>query len=349
MRAVVMRRGQLVVDEIADPSPGPAQVLVRTLACGICGSDLHALDHAEEMVEMALEASDATPGGMPAPRVMDPARDVVMGHEFCGEVVELGESTANCAVGDIVVSIPVTFDATGLHAIGYSNRYPGGYGELMVLSDPLALKVPNGLDPRSAALTEPFAVGLHAVNRSNAGARTAALVLGCGPVGLATIAALALRGVEPIVAADLSPRRRELAATMGAHATVDPQVDEPIEVWRGLDGRKPLVLFEAVGAPGLLDTAMRAAPRGSQIVVVGVCMQPDTVRPMRAVVKELEIRFAFGYDPVEFADTLRSIAEGEIDVAPLITGQVSLEQVPGAFHDLAHPDGHAKILVEPAR
>lgn len=349
MRAAVMRRGQLVVDEVADPSPGPAQVLVRTLACGICGSDLHALDHAEEMVEMASEASGAAPTGMPAPKVMDPTRDVVMGHEFCGEVIELGENTGNCAVGDIVVSIPVTFDAAGLHAVGYSNDYPGGYAQLMVLSDPLALKVPNGLDPRSAALTEPMAVGLHAVNRSRAGQRTAALVLGCGPVGLATIAALALKGVEPIVAADLSPRRRELAAAMGAHAAVDPRVEEPIEVWIALDGRKPLVLFEAVGAPGLLDTAMRAAPRESQIVVVGVCMQPDTIRPMRGVVRELEIRFAFGYDPVEFAGTLRSIAEGEINVAPLITGHVSLDGVPEAFRDLAHPDEHAKILVEPAR
>jgi 2-desacetyl-2-hydroxyethyl bacteriochlorophyllide A dehydrogenase len=347
MRAAVMRQGQLVVDEIADPEPGPGQVLVRTLACGICGSDLHTLDHADEMVEMASEATGAAPAGMPAPKVMDPSRDVVMGHEFCGEVVALGDNTGNCQVGDIVVSIPVTFDPTGLHAIGYSNDYPGGYGELMVLSDPLALKVPNGLDPRSAALTEPTAVGMHAVNVSRSAPGTAALVLGCGPVGLATIAALGLKGVEPIVAADFSPRRRELASRLGAHATVDPREEEPIDTWRRLDGRKPLVLYEAVGVPGLLDTALRAAPRQSQIVVVGVCMQPDTIRPMRGVVKELNVQFAFGYDPVEFADTLRLIAEGTIDVAPLITGHVAIDGVPEAFRALASPDEHAKILVEP--
>ncbi len=312
-----MRGGALVVDDVPEPQPGPGQVLVRTLACGICGSDLHTLTHGEQMVAMSAEATDAAPDGMPAPKVMDLGHDVVMGHEFCGEVVELGDNVGNCAVGDLVVSMPVTFDLAGIHAIGYSNDYPGGYGERMVLSDLLALKVPNGLDARSAALTEPMAVGLHAVNRSQVTAGSAALVLGCGPVGLATIASLALAGVEPIVAADFSARRRQLAAVMGAHEVVDPREEPAIDAWRRVDGRKPLVVFEAVGVPGLLDQAMRAAPRGSQIVVVGVCMEPDTVRPMRGIIKELNLQFVLGYDPMEFAETLRRIAEGELAVEPL--------------------------------
>ena len=98
----------------------------------------------------------------------------------------------------------------------------------------------------------------------------------------------------------------------------------------------------------MLDAAMRAAPRQAQILVVGVCMQPDTVRPMLAIGKELNLQFVLGYDPLEFAETLRRIAEGELDVAPLITGSVPIDGVPGAFEDLAHPDAHAKILVEPA-
>ena len=110
--------------------------------------------------------------GMPSMQVMDLARDVVMGHEFAAEVVELGPDVGNAQVGDIVVSMPVAFDPTGVHAVGYSNDYPGGYGELMVLNDLLSLKVPNGLDARRAALTEPMAVGLHAVNRSQITARS---------------------------------------------------------------------------------------------------------------------------------------------------------------------------------
>jgi threonine dehydrogenase-like Zn-dependent dehydrogenase len=346
MRAAVMRDNQLVVDEVADPRPQAGQILVSTLACGICGSDLHTLQHGDQMVEMSSEGSSFS-SDLPPMEIMDLGADVVMGHEFCGEVVELGENTANCRIGDVVVSVPMTFDMAGLHPIGYSNVYPGGYAEQMVLSDMLALKVPNGLSPRLAALTEPMAVGLHAANRSSVGAGQAAMVFGCGPVGLATIAALALRGVEPIIAADYSPTRRALAQTMGAHEVTDPREEPMADAWQRLGAPTPVALFEAVGVPGLLDETMRAAPRQSEIVVVGVCMEPDTVRPMRGVVKELDVRFAFGYDPMEFAETLRRIAEGELEVGPLITGTVDLDGVPQAFADLAHPDHHAKILVEP--
>jgi 2-desacetyl-2-hydroxyethyl bacteriochlorophyllide A dehydrogenase len=338
----------MVVDDVPDPRPGAGQVLVRTLACGICGSDLHTVQHGDQMVEMSSEGADFSPEGLPPLELMDLERDVVMGHEFCGQVVELGDNTANCDEGDIVVSVPMTFDTDGLHPIGYSNVYPGGYAEQMVLSDMVALKVPNGLAPQHAALTEPMAVGLHAVNRSAAKANHAATVLGCGPVGLATISALRLLGAAPIIAADFSPKRRELASTMGAHEVTDPREEPVIDLWRRLGRPTPTTIFEAVGVPGLLDQALQVVPRQGEVIVVGACMEPDTFRPMRGVVKEVDIRFAFGYDPIEFAETLRRIAEGEIDVAPLITGHIDIDDVPDAFRELATPDAHAKILVEPS-
>ena len=347
MRAAVMRNGALIVDEVAEPVPVAGQVLVRTLACGICGSDLHALKHADQMVLMSEESTEGVPEAM-RPRIMDPAHDVVMGHEFSAEVLELGENVGNVAVGDIVVSLPVAFGPTGIHAIGYSNELPGGYGERMVLSDMLCIKVPNGLDPRHAALTEPMAVGLHAVNKSTIQAANAAVVLGCGPVGLAIIAALAQQHVEPIVAADFSPARRALAVTMGAHVAVDPREEPAIEAWRRLGGKEPLHLYEAVGVPGMIDQAFRDAPRGAQITVAGVCMETDEIRPMRAIAKELTIRFVLGYDPMEFGACLTAIAEGTYDITPMITGSVGIDGVPQAFVDLANPDQHCKILVEPA-
>ncbi len=351
MKAAVMRGGALVVDEVDDPRPGAGQVLVRTLACGICGSDLHALVHGDQLVEMSRQSAGPVDDGTPTLAVMDLAHDVVMGHEFAAEVIELGSDIAdgsgNHAVGDVVVSLPVAFGVDGLHAVGYSNHYPGGYGELMVLNDLLCLDVPNGLSPRQAALTEPMAVGLHAVNRSRIQAGQPALVLGAGPVGLAVIAALAQVGAEPIVAADFSATRRALAATLGAHEVVDPAVDSATEALARLGRGTASVIFEAVGTQGMLDAAITDAPRNAQILVVGVCMQPDTVRPMLAIGKELNLQFVLGYDPLEFAETLRRIAEGEVDVTPLITGTVPIDGVPEAFQDLAQPDAHAKILVEP--
>jgi threonine dehydrogenase-like Zn-dependent dehydrogenase len=265
------------------------------------------------------------------------------------------------------VSIPALLRADGRQTVGYSNDNPGGYGECMRLSEALVLPVPNGLATESAALTEPMAVGLHAVNKARLEADDAPLVIGCGPVGLSVIAALKLRGVQPIVAADFSPRRRDLAQALGADVVVDPAAQTPWQSWRDAavwrdPGRapklppwvtgpalRPAVVFECVGVPGVIDQIMAAAPRGARIVVVGVCMEPDTIHPMTGISKELSVQFVLGYTADEFASTLDAIAEGAIPTAPLITGRVGLDGVAQAFEDLASPELHAKILVEPWR
>jgi threonine dehydrogenase-like Zn-dependent dehydrogenase len=128
---------------------------------------------------------------------------------------------------------------------------------------------------------------------------------------------------------------------MGAHETVDPAAASPFDV------AAPKVVFEAVGVPGIIDDVLRRAPIGSRIVVAGVCMQTDTMHPFFAIAKEIDLRFVIAYHPAEFAESLRAIAEGEIDVAPLITGEVGLEGVGAAFDDLANPEEHCKILVTP--
>ncbi len=342
-----MRDWELRVDEVPDPVPGPGQALVKVLACGICGSDLHMLRHGAEQMRLSAEFAQDQPPDPLRMQTMDPGHDTVMGHEYCCEVIEPGPDCANLTTGDIVVSMPVAFDSSGLHAVGYSNRYPGGYGELMLVNDLVALKVPTGLDPLLAALTEPLAVGAHAVAKSRITAADSAVVLGCGPVGLAVIAELKLRGMGPVVAADFSPARRALAAVMGADEVVDPNVEPAIVAWRRIDGTRPLVVFEAVGVPGMIDQAMRIAPRNSRVLVVGVCMQPDQIHPMVGVTKELSIQFALGYEPHEFAGCLAAIADGRVDLAPWITGKVGIDDVPGAFAALSHPDEHAKILVVP--
>ncbi len=270
-----------------------------------------------------------------------------MGHEFAAEVLEVGPDTVGPDPGTMVTSIPVLFTAAGIKPIVYSNETAGGYGERMLLSAPMLQEIPNGLEPSRAALTEPMAVGLHAVNRSGIKPGDGALVLGSGPVGLAVISALKLRGVEPIVATDLSPTRRSLALVMGAHDAVDPADESAFDAWTRSGRGRPLVVFEAIGVPGIIGDVMRRAPTGSRVVVVGVCMQPDTINPFFGIGKELNIQFVLGYDPMEFSSTLRSIAEGEIDVAPMITGEVALDEVPDAFDALANPDEHCKILVVP--
>ncbi len=338
MRSAVLRGGRMLVrEDVPEPTPGPGQVLVAVKACGICGSDLHFASHGHEMLAAGAEME-----GMPDTLSgVDLAADVFMGHEFSAEILEAGPGTDTPPPGTLVTSVPVLVTPGGLDMIVYSNSTVGGYSERMLLSAPLLLPVPNGLDARHAALTEPMAVGLHAVNTSKIERGESALVIGCGPIGIAIIAALRYRGVENIVAADFSPTRRALAETAGAHLSVDPAQDSPFH------RSTPAVVFEAVGAPGVIDDVLRRAPAGARVVVAGVCMQPDTVHPFFASAKQISLHFVFGYDPGEFAESLRAIAEGEIDVAPLITGEVGLDGVADAFDALADPDRHCKIVVTP--
>ena len=360
MRAAVMRDRKLVAADVPVPEPGPGEVLVRTLACGICGSDLHALRFADQFVATSKRAGN--------PRVMDLSRDVVMGHEFCAEIVDHGPGTTRAlATGTRVCSRPVLMRATGPQSIGYSNDNPGGYAEYMRLSEALLLPVPNGLSTDRAALTEPMAVGVHAVAKGRLEPDDAPLVIGCGPVGLAVIAALRLAGARPIVAADFSRRRRELAVAVGADVVVDPAQTMPWQSWREVaawrdqsraphlppwiagPALRPAIVYECVGVPGVLDQVRAAAPRGSRIVVVGVCMEADTIHPLLGISKELNLQFVLGYTQDEFAATLRHIAEGAIPTDPLITGHVGVGGVAQAFEELASPERHAKILVHPDR
>jgi threonine dehydrogenase-like Zn-dependent dehydrogenase len=360
MRACAMRDHKLVVDTLPDPVPEAGQVLVKTLACGICGSDLHMLEHADRMIEVGRRTGQG--------EGMDLKRDVVMGHEFCAEIVDFGANTSRTLkAGARVCSMPIALGPEGAGAVGYSNDYPGGYGELMVLNEMLLLEVPNGLSTDRAALTEPMAVGYHAVEKAQVTGDEIAVVIGCGPVGLAVIAALKLKGIGPIIASDFSPLRRSMAEQMGADIVLDPSDHSPYEKWEELavpDGVdlqnpltamlsqsqiKPCVVFECVGVPGLLQQVFEGTPRNARVVVVGVCMETDRIEPIFGINKELNLQFVLAYTPEEFAVTLQNIAEGRVDVDPLITGKIGVEEVPEAFAELASPNRHAKILVEPWR
>lgn len=358
MRAAVFRQGSIVVDTLPDPVPAKGQVLVRTLACGICGSDLHAAKHTQQFVNLAKRAGNRWS--------MDAHRDVVFGHEFCCEVVEYGPATpARLAPGTLVCSMPMTLAGETVQGIGYSNDIAGGFAQYMPLADRMLLPVPNGLPADRAALTEPLAVGWHAVQHARLEPGDVPLVVGCGPVGLAVIAGLVIKKAHPIIAADFSPARRALALKMGADIVIDPAEVSPYETWRqtatpdGYDDSRyaqlfgigpkmrPAVIFECVGVPGVIQQVMEGAPPSARIVVVGVCMETDRIEPFFGIVKQLNVQFVLAYTAQEFAESLHYLAEGIVDVTPLVTGTVGLDGVSGAFAELANPDKHAKVMVDP--
>jgi threonine dehydrogenase-like Zn-dependent dehydrogenase len=358
MRAVIRRDGRLVVGEMADLKPAAGQVLVKTLVCGICGSDLHALDHYDHMIDLA-----ASSGGLGQ---MRKGADTVFGHEFSCEVIEPGPGAGGgLKPGDRVVSMPIVQTAGGVATIGYSSDLPGGFAEHMLLTEALCLPIPNGLSPEHAALTEPLAVGEHAVAMAEPAADHAFMVIGCGPVGLAVIASLKARGLGPVIAADYSEVRRNAAELMGADKIVDPAQVSPHASWAevavpgsraeammaamsGKEVKRPLI-FECVGAPGVLQALALAAPPASRIVVAGVCLETDRIEPLTFITKELQLRFVLGYSQPEFAASLQNLAEGRTNYSGIVTSVVSLDQTPEAFVRLQTDKSQIKILVAPGR
>jgi 2-desacetyl-2-hydroxyethyl bacteriochlorophyllide A dehydrogenase len=314
-------------------------VPVRTLACGICGTDLHALHHLHGFLE-GLRRS-----GGPLPT--DERQPVVFGHEFCAEILESGASRGRFKPGTRVVGMPYVTGPHGSEYVGYSNRYPGGFAEKMVLTEKLLFEVPNGLTAEHAALTEPFSVGAHAVERAQITYPAVTLVVGLGPIGLAVLAALKARRIGPVIGLDFSPGRRRFAEALGCDEVVDPAAEQIESVWARSGagrGHRPVV-FECVGRPGVAQAMVAAAPRNGLVVVVGNALEACTIDQVMAFNKELDIRFSMNFSKEEFGQTLRHIAEGDIDVAPILTGVVAPEEVPAAFEALRDPERHAKIVV----
>ncbi|MGO4617390.1 zinc-binding dehydrogenase [Nocardia sp. 2YAB30] len=380
MRAAVVTDTKFEVADLPTPSPGPGQLLIRVSRCGICGSDLHARTHADEMADLAVATG--------YDHFMRSDQSVVLGHEFSGAILDYGPGCRKrWKASTPVVALPIVRHGRQPHLVGLSTAAPGGYAEQVVVQESMTMPVPNGLSAEHAALTEPMAVAWHAVRRGKVGKGQTAFVIGCGPIGLAVISMLKAAGVRTVVASDFSPRRRELATACGADVVVDPATESP---WTaapkksringvadilglGFDTMERLrrvpnlpwwyvfrlahtlnagpagpVIFECVGVPGIIDQILTAAPPLSRVVVVGVCMQTDRFQPAIAINKEIELRFVLGYDPGEFRDTLHMLAEGKVDPTPLITGTVGLAGVENAFTALGNPEQHAKILVDPS-
>ena len=379
MKSVTCTNGKLDVVDLPTPTPAKGQLLIEVLRCGICGSDLHARHHCDELADVMAESGyDA---------FMRSDQRVVFGHEFCGEVLDYGPGTRKTPrPGTPVVALPLLRRGKEVHGIGLSTMAPGAYAEQLLVERSLTFAVPNGLSPQIAALTEPMAVGWHAVRRGEVKKGDVAIVIGCGPIGLAVICMLKAHGVRTVIASDFSAGRRALATACGADIVVDPAQDSPYateaggkhlqgileafdlavgtieklqrlrlpwwHVWRAAEAAgaatpKHPVIFECVGVPGVIDGIIAGAPLFSRVVVVGVCMGSDHIRPAMAINKEIDLRFVLGYTPLEFRDTLHMLADGKVDVAPLITGTVGLSGVEAAFDALGDPEAHAKILIDP--
>ena len=341
MRAAVFREMSkpLVVETLADPEPGPHDLILRVRNFGICGSDLH-MTEPSSIMPLALGS--------------------VMGHEFAGEVAAVGQALAvTWKSGDRVVGFPYICcgDASPCRnfafggavcgkgvsiGLGQSN---GAYADYVKIGGSGAYRLPDSVSFREGAMVEPLAVGLHAVDMARMPRGATVLVIGAGPVGLAVMLWAKFLGARDVIVSERAEQRRTMAAKFGATDAVDPGMPLTPQV-EAIAGRGPDIIFECVGAPGLIGAAMMDAPRGCRIVVAGVCQQPDTIMPIMGIVKELELQFVLGYRPADFDYVIGMIAADRVDVAHMVTDVVTLEGLPAAFEALRHPTHQCKVMLE---
>ena len=324
--AVVNAQHSFDIVEVPDPSPGPGELVLRVHACGICGSDLKAVDN------------------MPV--------GLVMGHEFCGEVVAVGADIDNWRPGARVSALPligcgvcaacITGDVAhcqrvDMVGVGGSS---GAYAEFVRVAARETFVLPEPITFDAGALVEPLAVGLHAVARAAIEPGDDVLIVGGGPVGLAVALWARHHGAREVVVSDPVAHRRATALLVGATAVIDPSTTT-------FDRAYPVV-FECVGTPGMIALCVNATSVHGKVLVVGVCTKPDTFVPVLALIKELSMLFVVYYRRQDFAITTDLLAQGRLPIDAFITGTVGLDGFAAAFAELKQPTKQCKILVKPA-
>lgn len=343
MRALEFQETSLPLHVVERPAPTPdeGEVVLRVAYCGICGSDVH-----------ATEASASQVG-----------RGTVLGHEFSGEVV--ASRDAGWQPGDRVIGVPlrpcddcrplgVCKDGLGIlcaqnRIVGMSPEVPGGYAEFVRLGAKQLIRVPDGISLEAAALCEPLAVGAHAVRLAGPLLGRRVLVIGAGPIGLATTAFASHAGARDVVVSEIDRVRRARAERLGASALIDPAGGTVAQQFADLTGGPPEVIFECVGVPGLLAEAIDLAAVRGRIVIVGVCRHEDRILPRAAIRKELLLQFVLGYTDEDFRLALDLLASPRFDASVMITRRVSFDELPDVFESLRGPNPEAKVLLEPER
>ena len=351
MKAAVWHgRKDIRVEDVPLPGAPPAGwVQIKVHWCGICGSDLH------EYVAGPVFIPVDTPHPLTGLK-----GQCILGHEFSGEIATLGEGVTGFAVGDRVAADACQhcgecyYCKHGMYNIceklaftGLMNN--GAFASLVNVPAELLYKLPDGFPTEAGALIEPLAVGMHAVKKAGSIVGETVVVVGAGTIGLCTIMCAKAAGAGRIIVLEMSAARKAKALEVGATVVLDPKdCDAVAEVKALTGGYGADVSFECIGHRDTAKLAIDVIRKAGKTVLVGIFEEPSSFNFFEIVATEKQVIGSLAYNG-EFADVIRFIADGRIDVQPLITGRITLNDiVSGGFEELvAHKDRNVKIIVQP--
>jgi (R,R)-butanediol dehydrogenase/meso-butanediol dehydrogenase/diacetyl reductase len=333
MKAAVYRGAgnPLSLESLPDPVPGPEDVIIKVHRCGICGTDLHMTEGHQWQFSVGT----------------------VPGHEYCGEIIEIGSKVTGFRKGDLITALPSTgcghCEACYRGNLALCHNAPGvmgGYAEMMRIPASVAVRLPATLSAADGALIEPLAVGLYGTRMSRIQPGDRVLVLGAGSVALCTIYWAKRLGAGRIVAMSRSDRRKSMALQAGADAFVQYGNNEIIDVVEALRGQADIV-FECVGSPGFVMKAIQHARKFGQVISMGFCTTADQLVPAVAGFKGVSLQFPVGYALKDFHYVADVMDKGHIDPKMLISSVITLDQLPAKFELLRGANNETKVHVAP--
>lgn len=349
MRAAVWHQARdLRVEEVPLPEiADPHSVRVKVAACGICGSDLH--EYAAGPIFIPVEAPHPISGDQ-AP--------IVMGHEFAGEVVAVGDKVTRVRPGDRVAIEPILSpNRDGAYLLDAYNLSPllgfhglsgggGGFSQFTVVGEHMLHRMPDDLSWEQGALVEPAAVALHAVRKSGLKAGDSAVVFGTGPIGLMVIEALKAAGAASIQAVEVSEARRRKAEQLGA-IVHDPTAGDVVAAIQDTSAGGTDFAFEVTGIPSVLSQCIDATHPGGEIVIVSIWESTASFQPNTLVIKERTMRGIIAYRHV-YPAVMALMQRGYFRAEDLVTDRIDLDDVVDkGFEQLLNDKSQIKIMVTP--
>jgi (R,R)-butanediol dehydrogenase/meso-butanediol dehydrogenase/diacetyl reductase len=334
MRVAVFRGvgSPLLIEDRAEPTPAGDELLLRVLRCGICGTDLH----------MTSGNAATFPSGC------------VLGHEFAGEVVEVGRSVTQFKVGAFVSSLASTGCGQCANCLAgipiwcaHGTRPAmGGFSQYNTVKAFSSIELPRSISAEDGALIEPLAVALHGLEVARLRPGGNVVVLGTGAIGLATVFWARRLGAGRILCASRSRRAAELAYRMGA--TAFEQIAENVaSSLQQVLGEPADLVFDCIGQPGSLALSIEAVRTRGSVIVLGNCMSQDALVPAQILFKEITVRGSMMYSLKNFETVARVLDTGVVEPRSMVTDVVAMDELPAAFEALRRPTYQCKTLLNP--